>query len=191
VAVKDDVTQDFINVRKKADDDMYLDKLLRSEKSRELIFNHIGSFLDSNTRRKAHIERLSKLAVLFGGFLSLRQSEIEELSLLAKFHDMGLMPVSTEIIEKKGPLDPDEWENIRKHPERGYHIARNLPQITVIADGILCHHEHYDGTGYPRGLSGDDIPLHSRIIHLLCGFEVMTGWRPYKPGFLWKRLSTR
>ena len=183
VAAKDDVTQDFINIRKKADDDMYLDKLLRSEKSRELIFRRISGFLESDSRRKAHIERLRKLAVLFGGFLSLRQSEIEELSLLAEFHDIGLMPVPTGIIEKNGPLDPDEWEKVRKHSERGYHIARNLSQVTSIADGILCHHEHYDGSGYPRGLSGDDIPLHSRIIHLLCAFEVMTGWRPYKPGF--------
>ncbi|MDO9508069.1 MAG: PAS domain S-box protein [Thermovirgaceae bacterium] len=183
VGVKDDVTQDFINIRKKADDDMYLDKLLRSEQSRAGIFRRIESFLESNPRRSAHIKRLGKLAVLFGGFLSLRQDEIEELSLLAEFHDIGLMPVSSAILEKEGPLDPDEWEMMRKHPERGYHIARNLPQITAIADGILCHQEHYDGTGYPRGLTGDETPSSARIIHLLCAFEVMTGWRPYRAGF--------
>ncbi len=183
IGVKDDVTQDFIDIFKKADDNMYLDKLLRSEDSRETIFKRIKNFLEADPRRKSHIESLERLAVLFGNFLSLRKNEIEDLSLLARFHDVGLMPVPREITEKNGQLDPDEWEMIRKHAERGYHIARNLPQITAVADDILCHHEHYDGTGYPRGLSGDDIPQKARIIHLLCAYEVMAGWRSYAPVF--------
>ncbi len=181
VAVKDEVTQDFMHVRKKADDDMYLDKLLRSEKSRAAIFRRLEDFLYFDPRRKAHIERMLELVAFFGKFLSLRKDEIANLEILAKFHDVGLMPVPVEILYREGPLTTEETEMIRKHPERGYHIAKNLPDISTVADCILSHQETYDGKGYPRRLSGDDIPLPARIIHLLCAYEVMTGWRPYGP----------
>jgi diguanylate cyclase (GGDEF)-like protein/PAS domain S-box-containing protein len=180
VAAKDEVTQDFMQVRKKADDDMYLDKLMRSERSRSAIYSRIVDFLGSDPRRRAHISRLKKLAESFGTFLALRQDEIENLDLLAQFHDIGLMPIPTDVLYREGPLDPEEWEDVRKHPERGYHLARNLAPISPVVEDILCHHEHFDGSGYPRGLSGEDIPRPSRIIHLLCAYEVMTGWRSYR-----------
>lgn len=183
VAVKDEVTQDFIQVRKKADDDMYLDKLMRSERSRSAIYTRIVNFLESDRRRNAHIQRLRKLSRLFASYLSMKQDETEKLLLLAQFHDVGLMPVPAEVLYREGPLEPGEWEDVRKHPERGYHLARNLSPITPVAEDILCHHEHFDGSGYPRGLSGDDIPIASRIMNLLCAYEVMTGWRSYRPSF--------
>lgn len=183
VAVKDEVTQDFIQVRKKADDDMYLDKLMRSERSRSAIYTRIVNFLESDRRRNAHIQRLRKLSRLFASCLSMKQDETEKLLLLAQFHDVGLMPVPAEVLYREGPLEPGEWEDVRKHPERGYHLARNLSPITPVAEDILCHHEHFDGSGYPRGLSGDDIPIASRIMNLLCAYEVMTGWRSYRPSF--------
>lgn len=181
VASKEDVTQDFMHVLKKADDDMYLDKLLRSEKSRAAIFRRLEIFLEFDHRRKAHIERLMGLACRFGEFLSMRKDEIANLELLARFHDVGLMPVPADILYRAEPLEIEEMEMIRKHPERGYHIAKNLPDITPVAECILSHQETFDGKGYPRGLSGEDIPLPARIIHLLCAYEVMTGWRSYAP----------
>lgn len=183
VAAKEDVTQDFANVLKKADDDMYRDKLLRSGKSRKAIFRRIEEFLGSDLRRRAHIERLKELAVLFGKFLLMSDDEMAKLDLLARFHDVGLMSVPDEILYRKGPLGIGEMEIIRKHPERGYRIAKNMPDIAHVAECILSHHETYDGNGYPRELSGEDIPLPARIIHLLCAYEVMTGWRLYGPVF--------
>lgn len=179
VATKEDVTNDFVQVLKKAEDDMYRDKLLNSEKSRAAIFRRLEDFLESDQHRKGHIEKLAQLAELFGEFLSMSKDEIAKLSALARFHDVGLMPVPDEILYKEGALDIEEMEMIRKHPERGYHIAKNLPEITPVAEYILSHQETYDGKGYPRGLSGEDILLPARIIHLLCAYEVMTGWRPY------------
>ena len=180
-ATKEDVTEDFLHILKKADDDMYLDKLLRSDRSREDIFRRLEAFLESDHRRKTHIEGLSGLAVRFGEYLSMRKGDVEKLRLLARYHDVGLIPVPADILYRDGPLDPEEMEMIRKHPERGYHIAKNLPAIAPVAEGILSHQETFDGRGYPRRLSGEDIPLHARIIHLLCAYEVMTGWRPYGP----------
>ena len=181
VAAKEEVTQDLMQVRKKADDDMYLDKLTRGERSRSAIYSRIVEFLDSDPRMKTHISRVRGLAHLFGKHLALRQDEMEKLALLARFHDVGLMPIPAEVLYKKGPLDPGEWENVRRHPERGYRLARNLAPLASIAEEILCHHEKYDGGGYPRGLSGEDIPRLSRAIHLLCAYEAMTGWRSYRP----------
>jgi diguanylate cyclase (GGDEF)-like protein/PAS domain S-box-containing protein len=183
VAVKNEVTQDFIQVRKKADDDMYLDKLMRSEHSRSAIYSRIVNFLEADPRRNNHISRLRKLSGLFASLLSMKQDETGNLLLLAQFHDIGLMPIPAEVLYREGALDPEEWEDLRKHPERGYHLARNLSPITPVAEDILCHHEHFDGSGYPRGLAGDGIPLLSRIMNMLCAYEVMTGWRSYKPTF--------
>ena len=181
VATKEEVTQDFMQVRKKADDDMYLDKLTRSERSRSGIYSRIENFLDSDPRMKARVSRIKRLAHVFGEHLALRQDEMENLALLARFHDIGLISIPAEILYKKGSLGSVEWEDIRKHPERGYRLARNLTPLAPIAEDILCHHEKYDGSGYPRGLSGEDIPRLSRIIHLLCAYEAMTGWRSYRP----------
>lgn len=180
-ATKENVTHDFVQVLKKAENDMYRDKLLNSERSRGAIFRRLESFLESDQHRKAHIDRLAQLAELFGESLSMSRDEIAKLSALARFHDVGLMPVPVEVLYKEGPLDIEEMEMIRKHPERGYHIARNLPEIAPVAECILSHQETYDGKGYPRGLSREDIPLPARIIHLLCAYEVMTGWRSYAP----------
>ena len=179
-AAKEEVTQDLMQVRKKADDDMYLDKLTRGERSRSAIYSRIVEFLDSDPRMKSHISRVRGLAHLFGKHLALRQDEMEKLALLARFHDVGLMPIPAEVLYKKGPLDPGEWEDVRRHPERGYRLARNLAPMSSIAEEILCHQEKFDGSGYPRGLSGEDIPRLSRVIHLLCAYEAMTGWRSYR-----------
>lgn len=180
-AAKEEITEDIMQVRKKADDDMYLDKLTRGERSRSAIYSRIVEFLDSDPRMKTHISRVRGVAHLFGKHLALRQDEMEKLVLLARFHDVGLLPIPAEVLYKKGPLDPGEWEDVRRHPERGYRLARNLAPLASVAEEILCHQEKYDGSGYPRGLSGEDIPRLSRVIHLLCAYEAMTGWRSYRP----------
>ncbi|HPD97142.1 MAG TPA: PAS domain S-box protein [Synergistales bacterium] len=181
LAAKTDVTEDFVQVIRKADEEMYLDKLMKSERSRQTIFERVETFLEGDHRRKSHIDRLANIASLFGEFMSLRKDEIDRLRLLARFHDVGLISVPADILFREGPLGPDEMEMIRKHPERGYHIARAIPQITHVAEGILSHQEKFDGSGYPRGLAGESIPLAGRIMHLLCAYEAMTGWRSYAP----------
>ena len=181
LAAKTDVTEDFVQIIRKADEEMYLDKLMKSERSRQVIFEKVEAFLEGDQRRKSHIDRLTNMASLFGGFMSMRKDEIDRLLLLARFHDVGLISVPTDILFREGPLNPDEMEMVRKHSERGYHIARAIPQLTVVAEGILSHQEKYDGSGYPRGLVGEAIPLAGRIMHLLCAYEAMTGWRSYAP----------
>ena len=77
-------------------------------------------------------------------------------------------------------LSEEEWQIMKKHPEIGYRIAMSIPELAPIADYILCHHERWDGTGYPQGLKGSEIPLPSRIIAIADAFDAMTSDRPYK-----------
>ena len=81
---------------------------------------------------------------------------------------------------KKGKLNREEWKVIRRHPEIGYNIAKSTPQIAMVAEDILAHHEWWDGSGYPQSLKGDEIPVNSRITSIVDAYDVMTMGRPYK-----------
>ena len=81
---------------------------------------------------------------------------------------------------KKAPLTAEEWEIIKKHPETGYRITRAMEEFAHVSEDILSHHERWDGKGYPRGLSGRDIPFLARITAIVDAYEVMTYGRPYK-----------
>jgi HD-GYP domain-containing protein (c-di-GMP phosphodiesterase class II) len=100
---------------------------------------------------------------------------------LADLHDLGKVAISDKILLKEGPLTEEEMEKVRRHPNLGYKIAGTSPKLTKIAEGILSHHEWWDGNGYPRGLKGQEIPILARIISLVDAFDVMTSGRPYKP----------
>lgn len=105
---------------------------------------------------------------------------MDDLALLATLHDIGKIAIPEGIIIKPGNLSPEEWELIWKHPEIGYRIAGSSPELAPIAEAILAHHEWWDGSGYPRGLKGEEIPLISRIISIVDAYDVMTHGRPYK-----------
>ncbi len=103
-------------------------------------------------------------------------------------HDLGKLAISEDILQKEGPLTTEEWDRIKKHPELGYKIANALPELSQIAMGILSHHEHWDGYGYPQGLEKEEIPLIARIISIADAYDVMTTGRPYKPALKLSKL---
>ena len=115
-----------------------------------------------------------------GKVLELWEDDLNNLDLLARLHDLGKIAIPRHILNKPSSLTPREWKLIEKHPEVGYRIAESSPDLLPIAQAILAHHERWDGTGYPRGLQGDVIPLLSRIIAVVDAYDVMTGGRPYK-----------
>jgi putative nucleotidyltransferase with HDIG domain len=100
-------------------------------------------------------------------------------------HDVGKIGVSDAILLKPGKLTDDEWELMRKHPEIGYHMLRQVKFLQGPAEIILAHHERWDGQGYPKGLHEDEIPLGARIFSVVDTFDSMTSDRPYR-----KALST-
>jgi putative nucleotidyltransferase with HDIG domain len=98
----------------------------------------------------------------------------------ALLHDAGKMAIPDAILKKPGPLAPKEWEVIRRHPALGYGLVRDVKLVREVGDIILCHHERYDGTGYPKGLKGDKIPFEARIFAVADTLDAVTSHRPYR-----------
>lgn len=99
----------------------------------------------------------------------------------ALLHDLGKIGVPDAILLKHGPLDDAEWRTMRRHPEDGHRIVSYLPGMAVAADVVLCHEERFDGSGYPRGLRGETIPIGARLFAVIDTLDAMTSDRPYRP----------
>ncbi|HYB20346.1 MAG TPA: HD domain-containing phosphohydrolase [Thermodesulfobacteriota bacterium] len=176
-----DLSQDFRTIMKEAEDRMYRNKLLESKSVRSSIISSLQQTLfEKSHETEEHTRRLKQLAVQIGRAFGLPDSVLDELALLATLHDIGKIVIPEGIIIKQGNLSGEEWESIWKHPEIGYRIAGQFPELSPIAEAILAHHEWWNGGGYPRGLKAEDIPLISRIISIVDAYDAMTYGRPYK-----------
>lgn len=111
--------------------------------------------------------------------VGLSESDLTDLELLAELHDLGKVAIPENILEKEGELTTDEREELNKHSEIGYQIAKSSLGINNIAEYILYHHESWDGTGYPHNLKGEEIPYLSRIISVVNEFDKMTNYHPH------------
>lgn len=131
-------------------------------------------------RPVSRVHRVRALAIALGKELGLSEEELLDLELGALFHDLGMLALPQGLTDKKGPLSPDEFDEIKKHVEEGTRMIQSVPLIVKAAPLALFHHERFDGAGYPKGLSGEAIPLPSRIIALADAFAAMTDDRPYK-----------
>ncbi|MFW5790500.1 MAG: HD domain-containing phosphohydrolase [Bacillota bacterium] len=181
LATKDKSVQDIYEIIRQADMNMYRNKLLERNSSKSKIVKSLLNMLGAKSHEtEEHALRMTKLAYDFGDRINLSNKEINNLSLLATLHDIGKTSIPEEILTKPGCLTEDEWEIVRQHPERGYKIASASEEFVVIAIEILSHHEKWDGSGYPRGLKGEEIPYLSRIITIIDAYDVMTTGRPYK-----------
>lgn len=180
-ATKADSGQNIERVIKDAEDRMYRHKLLEGGSARSSIITVLRKTLESNTKEtQLHTDRLKDSALAIGRALGLHQYELDKLVLLSKMHDIGKVSVPKDILSKTGSLNEEERRIIEGHCECGYRIVLSTPELAVVAEEILSHHEWYDGTGYPRGLRGEEIPLLSRILSVVDAFDVMTNGRPYK-----------
>jgi HD-GYP domain-containing protein (c-di-GMP phosphodiesterase class II) len=127
-----------------------------------------------------HVRRVSGYAIAVGQRLGLAPQELRALGLAAQMHDVGKISVPSSILAKPGPLTAEEFAIIQSHTERGYEIAAKVRALSELAGVIRHHHEHYDGSGYPDGIAGDQIPLLSRIISVVDAYDAMTSKRPYR-----------
>lgn len=127
-----------------------------------------------------HCERVSRYAYLLGRRLHLDAEQLDELRIGALLHDLGKIGIGDDTLRKRGRLTTDEIDRVRTHPVMGANILADMDAFQNVVPMILHHHECFDGTGYPAGLSGDAIPLGGRIIAVVDAFDSMTTDRPYR-----------
>jgi HD-GYP domain-containing protein (c-di-GMP phosphodiesterase class II) len=128
-----------------------------------------------------HVRRVATYAVMIGRELGLSTHDLRSLALGAQMHDVGKIGVPDRILTKPTKLTPEEFEIIKEHVGRGYEIAISVKALHDAIDAIRYHHERWDGTGYPTGLAGEDIPLNARIVAVADAFDAMTSGRVYQP----------
>jgi len=172
---------DIYDVLHNAEDKMYQDKLLTDKSSTNKIVRTLLSTLHEKSQEtESHARRMEDLAIKLGEKVGLSYVELNRLSLLAVLHDIGKTSIPESILKKPGSLTAEEWEKIRQHPVVGFRLCSSIDDFSHIALDVLSHHERWDGTGYPRGIAGENIPLLARIITIVDSFDVMTNGRPYK-----------
>ncbi len=130
----------------------------------------------------AHAQRVCDFSLMIGEELGLSQIELSKLRLTAMYHDIGKIEIPEYILTKPSRLNEEEYFIIRKHPLLSSQILKNFDQLKDLAEFVKHHHERFDGKGYPNGLSGESIPLFSRILFIADSFDTMTSSRIYQKG---------
>lgn len=128
-----------------------------------------------------HSRRVAEYAVATARLLRMPEEQIERLEYSAWLHDVGKLAIPDHILQKRGPLTTSEWNYIKRHPETGANILRQIKLLGKDVDVILHHHERWDGEGYPSMLKGTEIPVGARLIAIADSYEAMTSARPYRP----------
>ncbi len=136
---------------------------------------------DYGTER--HTQRVVDLTIALGKKLGINGSELVKVRRGAQLHDIGKMGIPDTILLKPGPLDDAEWHIMRKHPSYAFEMLRPIPYFNDIIDIPYCHHEKWDGTGYPRRLRGEEIPLSARIFSIVDVWDALCSDRPYRPAW--------
>jgi len=181
VATKNNAEKNLVDILKEAENNMYKQKLTESRSIRSGVLNALLKTLAAKSyETEEHARRMLFVSQKIGEKIGLSDYDLNRLSLLVNLHDIGKINISEEILTKRGSLTTEEWEIIKKHPEIGFRITRATEEFAHIAEDILAHHERWDGSGYPRGLKREDIPLLARIVAIADAYEVMSNGRPYK-----------
>ncbi|NCB52766.1 MAG: PAS domain S-box protein [Clostridia bacterium] len=180
-SVKEKNEESLHRTLREAEEWMYHQKLLEGSSYRNTIINTLlATLYEKSMETEEHAERLKDYCGAVGLALKLTAEELNELALLAILHDIGKVGIHQSILKKPGPLTPDEWEEMKRHSEVGYRISQNAPELSVVSDYILSHHERWDGKGYPRRLKGEEIPLFCRILSVADAYDAMTSDRVYR-----------
>lgn len=168
---EDEYTDQII---KMADDNMYRNKMTSKKSTSGMYIGALQTMLGkSSFETKDHTIRVQQLATKLGEHMKLPEDQIDDLELVALMHDIGKVGIPNDILSKSGPLTTEEFETVKGHSYIGSSILETVPATHQIAEYILYHHEHFDGSGYPEGLKGHAIPLISRIVNIIDAYDVM------------------
>lgn len=180
-AIKYEESEDISELMKNAENIMYKFKLADGASARNHTIQAILKTLtDKYALERTHSERVGMFSRQLGEALKMHRDELKELEMSGLFHDIGKISIPDSILNKPGRLTKEEYDIIKEHTRNGYMILRAADEYSDLAENALLHHEHYDGSGYPEGLKGEDIPLQARIICIADAFEAMTSDRPYR-----------
>lgn len=153
---------------------------------RDLLYTTIQAISEAldekDTYTHGHSRRVTLYALILGRSLNLDKATLEKLQLAGLLHDIGKIGTPECILNKPGGLTHEEFTTIKKHPGKGKEILKNIKQLKDISSWLRSHHEKYDGSGYPDGLKGDEIPLPSRILSIADTYDAMTSDRSYRKG---------
>lgn len=165
---------------RRADGSMPPDLGNRGGKIRDAVVSLVSALAAKDPVTRDHTERCSWYTAELAAELGLGEEEASVVRLASLLHDIGKLVVPVEVLCKPGPLTEEEWVQMRQHPTTALHILGSIDSTSNAVPAILHHHEHFDGSGYPEGLAGDDIPMASRILLVADAFDAMTTDRPYR-----------
>jgi putative nucleotidyltransferase with HDIG domain len=159
----------------------YKDALEKLEQSYDDTLEALGSALDmKDTETEGHSKRVTAYTIAIAKQMNVEPTLLQQIARAAFLHDIGKMAISDQILRKPGPLTPEEREEMRTHCQRGFDIVTHISFLSEAAEIVLSHQEYFDGTGYPRGLRGEEIPLGARIFAVADALDAMISDRPYR-----------
>lgn len=180
-ATKTEQKEDLDEIFVEAENQMYRQKIYESSSMRSKAIDVImNSLYEKSQRELLHSKRVGWLCGQIALQMGLSMKRTKRLQLAGLVHDIGKIGVEEKILNKRGRLNDEEWEEIKNHPEAGWRILSSVHEFSEIADTILAHHEKWNGEGYPRGMRGEEIPLEARIIAVADAFDAMTSQRSYR-----------
>jgi len=145
------------------------------------VYALVSTVEDRDPYACGHSRKVSTYAEALAEAIGLSPDEVSRVSTAALLHDIGKIGIPDKVLNKKGRLNGEDWEAIKAHPRLGANIVGSIPHLVSCVSSILHHHERWDGSGYPEGLKGEEIPIEARILAIADTFEAMTSARPYRP----------
>jgi putative nucleotidyltransferase with HDIG domain len=180
---KVEASEDIAQVLSNAEQHMYMAKTLEHDEVSTQAIDAIINLLHSqNEREKEHSILVSELCQEIGRALGLPEVEIRKLKDVGYLHDIGKIILDTDLLNKNYPLDDEELAEMKRHATVGYRILNSFDFSMDLAEAVLAHHERWDGTGYPKGLKGEEIPLVARIIAIAESYDRMIHDTHNRPG---------